>query len=98
MQQPIDRSSHGHAPPAAPRVFCQGGYIAKARDVSEAAERRVYASYGITSHYAGQYEIDHLVPLELALGPRALEAVAGGGQAIGPDAALDLLGAGPLIC
>ncbi len=27
-------------------------------------KRRVYASYGIRSHRRGQYEVDHLVPLE----------------------------------
>jgi hypothetical protein len=25
----------------------------------------VFAAYGVTSHRSGQYEIDHLVPLEL---------------------------------
>ncbi len=26
---------------------------------------QVYAEYGIYQHYTGQYEVDHLVPLEL---------------------------------
>ena len=36
------------------------------RDVSEETKKQVFAEYGITSHKRGQYEIDHLVPLELA--------------------------------
>jgi hypothetical protein len=35
------------------------------RHVSAEEKRRVYAEYGITSHGAGGYEIDHLIPLEL---------------------------------
>jgi hypothetical protein len=50
---------------ATPRVFCQSGYTATVRHVTEAIKERVYRSYGITSHQAGEYEIDHLVPLEL---------------------------------
>lgn len=33
--------------------------------MTEATKRKVYASYGIASRRPGQYEIDHLVPLEL---------------------------------
>lgn len=50
---------------ATPRVFCVSGYTSRVRHVTDAVKRRVFASYGITSHYTGQYEIDHLVPLEL---------------------------------
>ena len=32
---------------------------------SAAAKARVYAAYGIKSHRAGQYEIDHIIPVEL---------------------------------
>jgi hypothetical protein len=32
---------------------------------STAVKNQVYAEYGITHHVYGQYEIDHLVPLEL---------------------------------
>ena len=28
-------------------------------------KRQVYAEYGIRSHASGQYEVDHLIPLEL---------------------------------
>ncbi len=48
-----------------PRLFCKSGYTRLVRHVTAATKRKIYAAYGITSHHAGQYEIDHLVPLEL---------------------------------
>ena len=50
---------------ATPRVFCRSGYTKLVRHVTAATKRKVYAAYGIKSHRSGQYEIDHLVPLEL---------------------------------
>jgi hypothetical protein len=44
---------------------CVSGYSASVRDVSESTKNAVYAEYGITSHTTGQYEVDHLVSLEL---------------------------------
>ncbi|MGO8670794.1 MAG: hypothetical protein ACLQVD_05445 [Capsulimonadaceae bacterium] len=41
------------------------GYTSRVRDVTEETKLQVYAEYGITHHSRGQYEIDHLVPLEL---------------------------------
>jgi hypothetical protein len=35
------------------------------RDVPESEKNQVYAEYGITHHTTGQYEIDHLISLEL---------------------------------
>lgn len=35
------------------------------RHTTEATKRRVYEVYGILTHHQGQYEIDHLIPLEL---------------------------------
>jgi hypothetical protein len=35
------------------------------RDVTEEEKNQVYAEYGITSHRTGEYEVDHLVSLEL---------------------------------
>jgi hypothetical protein len=35
------------------------------RDVPASEKDAVYAEYGITSHTAGQYEVDHFVSLEL---------------------------------
>lgn len=45
--------------------ICQPGYAGKVRDVPQSVKNQVYAEYGITTHKPGQYEIDHLVSLEL---------------------------------
>ncbi len=50
---------------ATPGRICVSGYTARVRNVSETLKARVYAAYGIASHAAGSYEVDHLVPLEL---------------------------------
>lgn len=45
--------------------ICVKGYSTNVRDVSTEEKDRVYAEYGIAHHTTGQYEVDHLVPLEL---------------------------------
>lgn len=45
--------------------ICQSGYSSSVRNVTTAEKDQVYAEYGIASHFAGQYEVDHLVSLEL---------------------------------
>lgn len=35
------------------------------RHTGEATKRRIYEEYGILTHHEGQYEVDHLIPLEL---------------------------------
>ncbi len=45
--------------------ICQSGYASSVRNVTTSTKNQVYAEYGIASHYAGQYEVDHLVSLEL---------------------------------
>jgi hypothetical protein len=45
--------------------ICTPGYSGGVRHVSEATKNRVYAEYGIRRHSRGQYEVDHLIPLEL---------------------------------
>lgn len=45
--------------------ICQPGYARNVRDVPESEKSQVYAEYGITSHRAGEYEVDHLISLEL---------------------------------
>lgn len=45
--------------------ICQLGYSSSVRDVPTSTKDQVYTEYGITSHATGQYEVDHLVPLEL---------------------------------
>jgi len=46
--------------------ICTPGYTRRVRNVSSATKRAIYAEYGIYHHTAGSYEIDHLVPLEVA--------------------------------
>ncbi len=52
-------------PDATKDKICVTGYASSVRNVPQSEKDQVYAEYGITSHYAGQYEVDHLVSLEL---------------------------------
>jgi hypothetical protein len=45
--------------------ICVPGYSKKVRNVPIAVKHQVYASYGIRTHEPGEYEIDHLVNLDL---------------------------------
>ncbi len=45
--------------------ICTYGYARKVRNVPAEMKREVYREYGIISHGPGDYEIDHLIPLEL---------------------------------
>jgi hypothetical protein len=45
--------------------ICQSGYASSVRNVPTSEKDQVYAEYGIASHYPGEYEVDHLVSLEL---------------------------------
>ena len=45
--------------------LCVPGYTKKVRNVPAEMKREVYEEYGITSHGSGDYEVDHLIPLEL---------------------------------
>jgi hypothetical protein len=53
----------GDVLPATAQEICVPGYSSSVRDVSTRTKEAVYASYGITSHKTGEYEVDHLVPL-----------------------------------
>lgn len=44
---------------------CASGYARSVRNVPQSVKNKDYAEYGITSHRSGQYEVDHLVSLEL---------------------------------
>lgn len=52
-------------PNATKDQICQSGYSSSVRNVPTSEKDAVYAEYGITSHYSGEYEVDHLVSLEL---------------------------------
>jgi hypothetical protein len=45
--------------------ICVPGYSKRVRNVPVAVKREAYASYGILSHEPGEYEVDHLISLEL---------------------------------
>ncbi len=45
--------------------ICTSGYSSSVRNVPTSEKDQAYAEYGIASHVSGQYEVDHLVSLEL---------------------------------
>lgn len=45
--------------------ICEKGYSQTVRHVTQSEKDRVYSSYGIRSHKPGEYEVDHLISLEL---------------------------------
>jgi hypothetical protein len=45
--------------------ICRPGYAATARKVTQSRKDQVYAEYGVAHHFPGQFEVDHLVSLEL---------------------------------
>lgn len=45
--------------------ICTSGYAKSVRSVSESTKNKVFAEYNITSHTTGEYEVDHLISLEL---------------------------------
>lgn len=51
--------------PVTAAQVCRPGYAGSVRNVTPDVKRRVYAVYGVKTHRPGDYEIDHLVPLEL---------------------------------
>ncbi len=44
---------------------CVAGYSSKVRNVPDSEKNQVFKEYGIKTHSAGQYEVDHLISLEL---------------------------------
>jgi hypothetical protein len=44
---------------------CVSGYSQKVRNVPESVKQQAYANYNVTNHHAGDYEVDHLISLEL---------------------------------
>ncbi|MHB8628718.1 MAG: HNH endonuclease signature motif containing protein [Aggregatilineales bacterium] len=45
--------------------ICQSGYSSSVRNVPTSEKNQVYAEYGISHHATGEFEVDHLVSLEL---------------------------------
>jgi len=52
-------------PSATKSAICKSGYSSSVRNVPDSEKQQDYAEYGITHHSTGQYEVDHLVSLEL---------------------------------
>lgn len=52
-------------PDATAAQICRSGYSSSVRDVPAEVSRMVYADYGIAARSPGEFEVDHLVPLEL---------------------------------
>lgn len=45
--------------------ICTPGYSSSVRNVPQSEKDQAFAEYGVTTHTALTYEVDHLVPLEL---------------------------------
>ncbi len=45
--------------------ICVSGYTKTVRNVPGSLKHKVYAEYGVTHHSPGEYEVDHLIALEL---------------------------------
>lgn len=52
-------------PDATKDKICVPGYSGDTRNVPDSEKNQVYAEYGIKTHTAGEYEVDHLISLEL---------------------------------
>jgi len=52
-------------PDATKDKICVPGYSSKVRNVPDSVKNNAYAEYGVVSHTTGQYEVDHLISLEL---------------------------------
>ncbi len=52
-------------PDATKDKICVPGYAGDTRNVPNSEKNQVYAEYGIMTHTAGEYEVDHLISLEL---------------------------------
>ncbi len=52
-------------PTATVQQICGYGYASSVRNVPFSEKDQAYAEYGISHHYSGEFEVDHLVALEL---------------------------------
>lgn len=52
-------------PDATKEHICVPGYAASVRNVPQSEKDLVYAEYDITHHTRGEYEVDHIISLEL---------------------------------
>jgi hypothetical protein len=66
--------------------LCEAGYTKKVRDVPAEIRREVYEEYGVAWHGPDDYEVDHLIPLELGGSNYDQKSLAG----IPPDLAVEM--------
>lgn len=62
---PDPRKTPGDVLTTDPKVICVSGYTKTVRDVPSSVKQQVYAAYGIAKHKPGDYEVDHLISLQL---------------------------------
>ena len=62
---PDPRLSPGDVLTSDPKLVCVPGYTRTVRNVPQSLKEQVYREYGITSRQPGEYEIDHIISLEL---------------------------------
>lgn len=62
---PDSKMTPGAILPVTHADICVPGYTKKVRNVPVDVKRQVYAEYGIATHKPGDYEVDHLISLEL---------------------------------
>lgn len=55
----------GDTLPVTAQDVCTPGYAKKVRNVPSGVKRQAYARYGIAQRAAGEFEVDHLISLEL---------------------------------
>ncbi|MFC4455228.1 hypothetical protein [Deinococcus sonorensis] len=68
MQAPIlpdPKLSPGDVLTTDTKVICKPGYTQTVRNVPQALKEQIYREYGITHRESGEYEIDHIISLEL---------------------------------
>jgi len=62
---PDPKLSPGDVLTSDPKIVCVSGYTKRVRNVPQSLKEQVYREYGITSRQSGEYEIDHIISLEL---------------------------------
>lgn len=62
---PDTKLTPGATLPVTVAQICVSGYSSGVRNVTVQEKNQVYSEYGIKSHTTGQYEVDHLISLEL---------------------------------
>ncbi|WP_407571772.1 hypothetical protein [Deinococcus altitudinis] len=62
---PDPKFSPGDVLTSDPKLVCVSGYTKTVRNVPQSLKEQVYREYGITSRQPGEYEIDHIISLEL---------------------------------